>query len=88
MHLITQDFTRHSQFIDALLPSLPQVSGKAFELYADEAQGCGGWIVWQILGRYNLTVPFEVLTCSELTFSVLLDPLLWGSTVHCDVILF
>ena len=22
----------------------------------DEAQGCGGWIVWQILGRYNLTL--------------------------------
>ena len=23
----------------------------------DEAQGCSGWIVWQILGRYNLTLP-------------------------------
>ena len=23
----------------------------------DEAQGCGGWIVWQILGRYDLTLP-------------------------------
>ena len=23
----------------------------------DEAQGCSGWIVWQILGRHNLTLP-------------------------------
>ena len=23
----------------------------------DEAQGCGGWIVWQILGCYNLNLP-------------------------------
>ena len=22
----------------------------------DEARGCDGWIVWQILGRYNLTL--------------------------------
>ena len=22
----------------------------------DEASGCSGWIVWQILGRYDLTL--------------------------------
>ena len=25
-------------------------------LYVNEARGCGGWIVCQILGRYNLTL--------------------------------
>ena len=27
----------------------------------DEASGCSGWIVWQILGRYDLTLTAETL---------------------------
>ena len=47
----------------------------------NEAQQYGGWIVWQILGRY-----FTFSAHFFSTLSVLFYPLLRGSTVHCDVI--
>ena len=50
----------------------------------NEAQQYGGWIVWQILGRYFTFISAHFFS----TLSALFDPLLRGSTVHRDVIYF
>ena len=38
-----------------LMGSLGSRLGDMAPWDVDKAQGCGGWIVWQILGRYDLT---------------------------------